>query len=258
MAAKAQPRPHLPPRFFVSPDQFSNGRVDLPLAVTQQLQQVLRRKAGDSIIVLDNSGWEYEVELLHLDRRAGEGEVKQKRPALPEPKLKLHLYPALLKGEKLEWLLQKGTELGIAGFCPVVCQRSLVKEVSPTKIERWQRIIQEAAEQSGRGRLPSLAAPLFFEHAWEEIIDGPALIPWEGETVLGLKAALEKVKKVKPNGSSLNLFIGPEGGFEAHEIAWAQRCGGIVVSLGQRLLRAETAALSVAAVLLFHWGELGG
>ncbi|MEK7280855.1 MAG: RsmE family RNA methyltransferase, partial [Chloroflexota bacterium] len=192
MAAKAQPRPHPLPRFFVSPDQFGNGRVDLPLEVTQQLQQVLRRKAGDSIIVLDNSGWEYEVELLHLSRRDGEGEIKQKRLALPEPKLKLYLYPALLKGEKLEWLLQKGTELGIGGFCPVICQRSLLKEVSPAKIERWQRIIQEAAEQSGRGRLPSLASPISFERAWEGI-EGPGIIPWEGEAVLGLKAALEKV-----------------------------------------------------------------
>lgn len=242
-------------RFFVSAECFHGERVTLPQRLAHQLGRVLRLGRGDSILVLDNRGWQYQVELMELSETAVQGRVVARSPAPPEPCIGISLYQALLKADKFEMVLQKGTEVGISHFVPVKCRRSEAGvDVGSSKMERWRRILTEAAEQSSRGRLPTLAAPLAFAQACQAAHD-LKLIPWEQERDRGLRAALESYGTQPPQ--SVAIFIGPEGGFAAEEVALAGSHGVLPVSLGRRVLRAETAGLVAASAVLYHWGELG-
>ncbi|MBA7593526.1 Ribosomal RNA small subunit methyltransferase E [subsurface metagenome] len=242
-------------RFFIPPQWIDHDRVVIKGKQVHQLRNVLRMAKGDRILVLDNSGWQYEVELRSVEREQVEGVVREKSLSLAEPRVKIVLYQALLKGEKFEFVLQKGTELGIASFVPMVSERCLVglEHVIARRLNRWQRIIAEAGEQSGRGKLPALGPVMPFEQACHSA-QGFSLLAWEGEKALGLRAALQgqEAKDIP----SVNLFIGPEGGFSPAEGEFARGCGVVPITLGRRVLRAETAGLVATAAILYHYGDL--
>jgi 16S rRNA (uracil1498-N3)-methyltransferase len=243
-------------RFFIPPQWIDQDRVVIKGKQVHQLRNVLRMAKGDRILVLDNSGWQYEVELRSVEREQVEGIVREKSLSLSEPGTQIILYQALLKGEKFEFILQKGTELGISSFVPMVCERcvtGLAEDVGDKKLSRWQRIIAEAAEQSRRGKLPLLEPVLPFEQACQSAA-GLSLLAWEGEHALGLRAAL-RGQKAKDT-SSVNLFIGPEGGFSPAEVEFAQAYGVQPITLGSRVLRAETAGLVAATAVLYECGDL--
>lgn len=237
-------------RFFVDPDCFVGDRVVLPESIAHQIRSVLRLRPGAAIVVLDNTGWEYEVLLHQVDRQQVVGEAMAKRPCPNEPTVQLTLYQALMKRDKFEWVLQKGTEIGVTHFVPLVTQRSLVQEVDlkEGKQLRWEKIITEAAEQSRRGCIPTLHAPQTLAEALAAQSAQPGLIAWEAAQGVTIRKALggdgERPLRI-------SLFIGPEGGFAAEEVAAAQAAGLQSVTLGKRILRAETAAL-VAAALVLH------
>ncbi|HEX7593061.1 MAG TPA: 16S rRNA (uracil(1498)-N(3))-methyltransferase [Anaerolineae bacterium] len=244
-------------RFFVSPQAIKDSRIALRGTLVHQIRDVLRMRPGDTIVLLDNSGWAHRAELVTIDRDAVRGRVVEKWKLETEPQTRITLYQGLLKGQKFEWVLQKGTEIGIVAFVPVLAARCVigtVNDVSDARIERWEKIIVEAAEQAGRAALPHLANTLLFAHACEQAgRGGLALIPWEGEHSRGLREALQGVPKSK----EISLFIGPEGGFAEEEIATAQSRGVIPVSLGPRILRAETAGLAAASAILYELGDWG-
>ena len=244
-------------RFFVPPHSIKESRVALRGTIVHQIRDVLRMRPGDEIVLLDNSGFAHRTELVTIDRDAVRGRVIEKWKLETEPQARITLYQGLLKGQKFEWVLQKGTEIGIVTFVPVLAARCVigtVNDVSAARIERWERIIVEAAEQAGRAALPHLANAMLFAHACERAgRAGLALIPWEGEHSRGLREALQDIAKSKEIG----LFIGPEGGFAEEEIATAQDRGVVPVSLGPRILRAETAGLAAAAAILYELGDLG-
>ena len=243
-------------RFFVPPQWIDQDRVVIKGKQVHQLRNVLRMAKGDRILVLDNSGWQYEVELRSVEREQVEGVVREKSLSPSEPGTQIILYQALLKGEKFEFILQKGTELGISSFVPIVCERcvtGLAEDVGDKKLNRWQRIIAEAAEQSRRGKLPLLEPALPFEQACQSVA-GLSLLAWEGEQALGLRAAL-RGQKAKDT-SSVNLFTGPEGGFSPAEVEFARSCGVQPITLGSRVLRAETAGLVAATAVLYECGDL--
>ena len=241
-------------RFFVPPQWIDADRVFIKDKQVHQLRDVLRMKPGDRIIVLDNTGWEYEVELKRVARGQVEGVVRGKSLATTEPGIKITLYQALIKGDRLEFILQKCTEMGVVGFVPMLCERCVQLEgVSERKLGRWRRIIAEAAEQSRRGKLPFLKPVLTFEQACQSMV-GPSLLAWEGEKSLGLRPALSELRAT--GLSSVNLFIGPEGGFSPSEVEFAQGCGITLITLGRRVLRTETASLVAATAILYEYGEL--
>lgn len=239
-------------RFFVSEDCIQGDKVSLEARVARQLRDVLRARQGTRIILLDNTGYEYEVEISWVGKDGGEGTVRDSRPASGEPRTQVHLYQSILKGDKFELVLQKGTEVGIIAFHPVFSLRSVVTDVRPNKQERWVRVLTEAAEQAGRGRLPLLSDPVLLADACEGL-EGLSLIPYEEEKTRGLREALREGNST----GRINLFIGPEGGFEEQEVEFARRQGITPVSLGPRLLRAETAGLVAATAILYELGELG-
>ena len=174
-----------------------------------------------------------------------------------EPTLAVTLYAAPLKGDHFAYSLQKATEIGAAAFVPILTARTVANEASATKLERWRRIAREAAEQSGRGMIPPVAAPRPFAEACRDAVAaGPALIPWEEERAGGLRAALASRAAAHGRPARLGLFIGPEGGFTASEVAAARDVGIIPVTLGRRILRAETAAAVATTLALVAAGDL--
>ena len=243
-------------RFFVSPDCIDGQDVTLPDNVARQLARVLRLKPGDRIIVLDDSGWEYVVTLTAVDSNAAQGVVTDKRVSSGDPLVRLVLYQGMLKSDRFEFVLQKGTELGVSTFVPVSCARSVAKSDSANRSVRWRKIITEAAEQSGRGRIPALEKPSEFFSACDAY-GGLAIVPWEEEVDTGLRSVLRRWKAADLGISSVSVFIGPEGGFTREEVEYARSKGVVAVSLGKRILRAETAGIAAAAAVLYELGELG-
>ena len=146
----------MPHRFFVSPDSIRNGFVYFKSDQAHQLRDVLRMPRGTEITVLDDTGTEYRVVVQNVTREGVDGAVLEKRAAAGEPHTRIILYQSLLKADKSEWVLQKGTEVGISAFVPVVSERS-VTDVGKNKFARWGHIVTEAAEQAGRGKIPTLA-----------------------------------------------------------------------------------------------------
>lgn len=241
-------------RFFVDlPLGVLVGQVvELPAPVAHQVGRVLRLRPGATIALLDGSGMAFPVHLIGSDGGRISGRVDAGEPSASEPRVAITLYAAPLKGEHFAFTLQKATEIGAAAFVPIVTARTVASEAGDAKLERWRRIVREAAEQSGRGIVPTVSAPIPFAAACAAAASDPALIPWEGEHTRPLGAA---VRNLGPIGS-LGLFIGPEGGFTEAEIATANAAGIASVTLGRRILRAETAAAVATALALAALGEM--
>ena len=243
-------------RFFVPADWIHGDRVIITGRQAHQLREVLRLDVGARIIVLDGRGLEYLVELLDITMERIIAEVVKCYRCPNEPRIQITLYQALLKGRKFELILQKCTEIGVVGFVPIVCERCIVGSPSRSRISRWERIITEAAEQSGRGIIPTLNSVARFEEACEEA-DGFSLLPWEGEENMGIRAALQAGSSAG-GATRLNVFVGAEGGFSTREVDLARSKGLVPVTLGKRILRAETAGMVAIAAILYEYGELGG
>jgi 16S rRNA (uracil1498-N3)-methyltransferase len=247
-------------RFFVSHESFSGETVQVTeRTLVHHLRDVLRLHPGDTAILLDNTGWEYETVLHEVEMKQVTGQILQRRLCPHEPRTKITLYQAVLKGERFEWALQKGTEIGVSAFVPVLSERCVVlnaTELSPRKLGRWEKIIQAAAEQSRRGRMPPLLPAMLFVVACEQVqrAGTVAFIPWE-EGGMPIRQALEEAGRDRPP-FNVALFIGPEGGFAPTEVQLARDYGILPVSLGPRILRAETAGVVAAAVVLYQYGDL--
>jgi 16S rRNA (uracil1498-N3)-methyltransferase len=244
-------------RFFVPPERLKNREVEFGPEQSHQLARVLRLQPGERVAVLDNAGWLYDVELTEVGGPVARAAVRSRHLASGEPRTKLTVYPALIKSDKLEFVLQKCTELGVAAFAPTVAARSVVgATTSELKQERWERIIAEAAEQSERGRLPQLFPVGLLAQAFEEA-RGLSFIAAERGDRRSLRQEL--AERADGRGSrpfTVNLFVGPEGGFAPEELDLAASYGIVPVGLGPRILRAETAAIVAATIILAETGDL--
>lgn len=227
--------------------------------LARQLATVLRLTAGDAIILFNGDGYEYLARLHKVAPKEVSAHIVDRRPTHTDPYLRLTLFQCTLKLDKFEWVLQKGTELGVSRFVPVVSRRSVVRPAAAlhAKQARWSAIIREATEQCGRTRLPELAAAVEWSAlrlppsihglvAWEEADDAPSL----GEAAAQLVSAGER--------RAVALLVGPEGGLTSDEIAELAERGWQIVTMGSRILRAETAALAGVTILMERGGELAG
>jgi 16S rRNA (uracil1498-N3)-methyltransferase len=244
-------------RFFVPPTSFQGDLVlidDQDLA--RQIGVVLRLAAGDQIVLLDGIGMQAIVTLTEVGKGRVRGEIDQQVAAGGEPRLSLTLFVGLMRAERFEWLLQKGTEIGVAAFVPVLCERSISDgAVGASKLARWQRIIREAAEQCRRGRVPLLESPISFDQACvRAAANGPALLLWEGQGVPAIGAALRGLPAGVPQ--TLSLLSGPEGGLTDAEYRQARTHAVLPVTLGPRTLRAETAPFAAATIALYEFGDI--
>jgi 16S rRNA (uracil1498-N3)-methyltransferase len=237
-------------RFFIPADWITRNTVVITGKLVHRLRNVLRLRAGAHIIVLDDTGWEYEVELKTVGSAEIEGAILNSNLAAGEPRTRITLYQALLKGSNFELVLQKCTEIGVSEFVPMLCERCVAGEPDSKRLDRWKSVIVEAAEQSKRGNLPVLQNLTLFNDACSQT-DGLSLIPWEGEASQGIGDIL----KTNRNVVKVRIFVGPEGGFSPGEIELARSRSIIPVSLGPRILRAETAGLVAAAITLYEFGD---
>lgn len=244
-------------RFFVPVERLRSREVEFSPEQSHQLARVLRLRTGERVAVLDNAGWLYDVELTEVGGPLARAAIRSRRLASGEPRTKLTLYPALVKSDKLEFVLQKCTELGVAAFGPTIAARSVVgSTTSELKQDRWERIIVEAAEQAERGRLPQLYPVALLSQAFEEA-RGPSFIAAERGDRRSLRRALAgNPEDQGGHPFTVNLFVGPEGGFTPDELELAASYGIVSVSLGPRILRAETAAVVAATIILAETGDL--
>lgn len=240
-------------RFFVSSEKFIETSVVLTGDQAHQILRVLRLQVGDTFVVLDNAGWEFVVQITAVSNKQLIADILHKQPAQGEPDVAITLHMGMMKRDKFEWVLQKCTEIGVTRFVPVITRRSLVQDakMKDNKFERWQKIIIEAAEQSGRGKIPQLSPPMKLADAFAQLDADVALIPWEEAENVDVRAVLAGKRP-----SSIAIFIGPEGGFSAEEIELAQQHSIQPNTLGKRILRAETAAIVASSVILYECGQM--
>ena len=226
-------------RFFVHPAAIEGERFAIPAEIERQVRRVLRLRDGDRIVLLTGDG---EERICRLE--AGGCVVEERRAAGGEPRHRLTVAQALLKGDGLETVVRQGTEIGVAAFVPIFTERCVARDLAPRRLERLRAIAREAAEQSERGLVPAVADPVRFE----EVL-GPDV------TVLAERGARPGLVALDPVPAT--IVIGPEGGFTPDELARATAAGARLVSLGSRILRSESVAAAAAAVILSRTGDFG-
>lgn len=218
---------------------MAGQRFPLPPSIAHQVQRVLRLRDGDEIVLLDGDGEEARCRL-----EEGDCVVEARRPAGGEPRHRLTVWQALLRGDHLEPVIRHGTEVGIARFGLVVTERCVARDLSAQRLERLRAIAREAAEQAERGVVPVVGPPVAVEAALADAEEGSALL-YERH------GGLRLTELPLPPG----LFIGPEGGFTSAEVVVAERAGLTIAGLGPRILRSETVAVAAAAVILSRTGD---
>jgi 16S rRNA (uracil1498-N3)-methyltransferase len=244
-------------RFFVDPSRIVEGEASIVGDAAHQITNVLRLTTGDRIVLLDGSGCEHEAELTALSRDCVRAWVVKTTECDTEPSLKLTLAVCLPKGDKLDLIVQKCTELGISRMIAVNSERTVAR-IDPAKVEerlaRWRRIAAEAAEQAGRAKAPEICGVLSYEDLAAEMRTyGLVMLAWEDEQRTSLREVLAKHQV----GDSVMLIVGPEGGLTDREVQLARDAGARCVSLGRRTLRCETAAIAACAAIMYEIeGEL--
>lgn len=244
-------------RFFVEPAMLRGESTVIDGELCRHISMVLRLKAGEKIRLADGQGREAVATIGSIDREGvhltiGEVVFVQTGSIYPS----ITIFQGLPKGEKLELILQKCTELGVDGIVPFVASRSIVRldgEKLEKRVARWEKIAREAARQSGRGDLPRVDFAPDMAAALAMGSHELRLLLWEGESEQGLKGVVER----SPRPGSIAVIIGPEGGLTPEEAAMAVAAGYQPVTLGKRILRTETAGLAVAAILQYVWGDVG-
>src|SRR5215204_84263 len=239
-------------RFHALPSAFNLTQQTVTLAAEEarHLRDVLRLKPGDEVYVFDGLGHEFRCEVSNVRRDSTELRIESEvDPAKPESQLQLNLCVALLKGEKFYLVVQKATELGVTKITPLLTRYADIhlRDASDAtkRVARWQRIALEAAKQSGRAFVPAISVPVSFENALEIEGVGVMFSEREGERLESLPAA-----------GSITALVGSEGGWADEEIETARARDFHVVTLGGRILRAETAAIAVTVLMQHRFGDL--
>lgn len=239
------------PKFFVRQDQIEGGIITLRGDDAFHISRSLRMAKGEHITVCDMQANEYDCVLRDFLPDVVVAEILSTRKADTESPVRITLYQALPKGDKLDTIIQKSVECGVHEIVLFESERCVVrskKEAEDRKNERRNRIALEAAKQSGRGYIPLVKGTLSFDTAVKEATRADlCLFCYEGETEATLKLALKKVDAV----GSVSIIIGSEGGFSVNEAALARERGATSVSLGKRILRTETAAPFVLSCLSY-------
>jgi len=243
-------------RFYVPHPHIENGMLRVEGNEVRHIRRVLRLKAGDEIIVFNGSAKEYEGTIVEEGPSSVVIRIQNISPSEKESHLEITLAQSLLKGEKMDYLIQKATELGVKEVIPFFSSRSiplLEKSKGLKRLHRWERIAIEASKQCGRGVVPKIE-PLkdYSEMLQASSPDFLRLILWEEEGTR-LKEVLEGSKEK----TRIFSIVGPEGGLSQEEVDRAKKIGFIPVTLGKRILRSETASLCLLSILQYEWGDIG-
>jgi len=243
------------PRFFIEPNQINNDTVIIVGEDAKHISTVLRMRKDEKIVVCDGQSIDYDCIIRSINKDSVEVQITDQEMNHAEPNIKVKLYQALPKLDKMEFIIQKCVELGIDEIIPIITKNTIVKIDEPKKgekkLERWNKISLAAAKQSKRGKVPKVLELRTYSEALKEVnlLDG-AIIPYEREKITTLKSFVKAF-----TGKSIGIFIGPEGGFDPEEVAMAQKMGVQAVTLGNRILRTETAGLSTVSNIIYELGD---
>jgi len=247
-------------RFFLPINSITSEKVNFPAPIAHQIRHVLRLKKGMEVEVLDNQGTALRVRLEEVGESSVVGRIIGRNSPQSEPAVSLTLCVSLTQREKFEWILQKNVEVGTSCILPFISRYSLVREktLEAKRRQRWEDILREAAEQSGRVRIPTLGemcslAKMITNCTAEHDV---CLAAWEGEHTTSLQRALRTQQNEGKNLRSVAIFIGPEGGFAQQEVELFEQAGVKLVSLGKRILRMETAAIVAPVLILYELGQM--
>lgn len=246
-------------QFFVDPAQINDTSVIIGGADYNHIKNVLRMKPGEEVNVYNGvDGKEYRCQIDSF----GEEEVfltvrfiKEENHELPS---RIYLFQGLPKGDKMESIIQKNVELGVYEIVPVEMKRCVVKldgKKAKSKTERWQEIARAAAKQSKRGIIPNVTLPMSYKNAVDYAVENcdVCLLPYE--MAEDMSATREVIESITP-GQSIAIFIGSEGGFEADEVELALSKGFKSITLGKRILRTETAGMTVSSILMYRLEDM--
>jgi 16S rRNA (uracil1498-N3)-methyltransferase len=231
-------------RLFVPEPPAADGTVRIPPAEIRHLR-TLRLRAGDRFRVFDDAGREHEVVLERVTSRAATARVVATSGLSHESPLDLVLVAALVKHDKMDWIVEKTTELGVVRIAPVLTRFTVARG---DHVDRWRRVALAAAKQCGRTRIPIVDTPRPLDAAILDDWPGLRLLAWEDEAAV-------RLVDLPREAAAVTMLIGPEGGFEDGEVAAARAAGFATVSLGRRVLRAETAAVVATALCQHRWGD---
>ncbi len=245
------------PNFFVKNEQIKNNNIYITDSDVNHISNVLRLKVDANINIIDENQNQYLCKIINIDKKVVECEIVEKLDINNEPSVNITLFQCLAKFEKMEYIIQKATELGIKEFVPVISNRVIVKlddKAKAKKMDRWHVIAKGAAEQSKRNCIPEIKNIIFYKDICNlvpkyDII----LVAYEQE-----KESLKKIlAKVKSNVQNIGIIIGPEGGFEQSEIDLLKKYNNTyIISLGKTILRTETASISLISNILYEFNEM--
>ena len=239
------------PRIYVPDLDISRDTVRIDGQAAKHLLQVLRTKPGQQIILFDGSGTESLATVTAVERQTICANINSSHTQNRESNIRITLVQGISRGERMDWTLQKATELGVARIMPVFSQRSMVKLDGKrllSRMQHWQGIIQHACEQCGRNILPELVTPVTFAESLQDQNNKSTNLYLEPEGGRRLKA-------LSP-ADNIRLFVGPEGGFSPDEKTAMQTHNVLPLNLGPRILRTETAALAAITAMGVLWGDL--
>ena len=230
--------------FFVSPEQVREEKIYVEGSDVNHMKNVLRMKTGEELTIGDGDGWLYLCVVESYEEDMAVLKILEKKKDESELPSKIYLFQGLPKQDKMELIVQKAVELGVYQVIPVDAKKA------KKKVERWQQIAVSAAKQAGRGIIPAVGEVCTYAQAlkYAEELD-VVLIPYE--LAEGMEETKQIIAEIRP-GQSVGIFIGPEGGFEKEEVEQAVKAGAEPLTLGKRILRTETAGLTMLSVLMFH------
>ena len=238
-------------RFFCPEARENMASLTLTGDDARHVHTVLRLSPGELITVCDGLGKDFICAISAGDAKTVHADVRAIEANQAEPRAEIILYQGLPKADKMEWIIQKGTELGMTRLVPVITEFAVAKltDKMGNKLARWQKIAEAAAKQSGRGRIPAIDEPIPFACALQQMQTLPcAIMAYEKAEQQSLKRILRGFE-----GSAIGICIGPEGGFSAEEAQKAAIAGIHAISLGKRILRTETAGPAILAMIQYEW-----
>ena len=240
--------------FYVKNEQINGDKAVILGGDVKHIRDVLRYNVSDALDICDDDGIRYTTKIASFDKETVFLDVLEKSDFTTEPSINVTLFQGMPKADKLELIIQKTTELGVSTVVPVVTERTVVKfdeKDINKKVERWNKIAQEAGKQSGRQKIPVVEKPIKLKNLIENISKYDILLlPYECEKEMTLKAVLRNLKEKCKN---VAIFIGPEGGFSEEEVGLLSKLENVkTVTLGPRILRTETAGIATVAMVLYE------
>lgn len=250
-------------RFFTEPDNIDLNNSTLTIIDDAvHISKVLRMECGDKIIVFDGTGYEYEAELINIEKEKSTANILERSLSELEPEIKVTLFQGIPKSDKLEIIVQKAVELGVHDIVPVKTTRSVAKiaddKKGQQKIERLNKISKEAAKQCGRGLVPKVSMPVTFNVMAENLKNFDLSIMFYEELGHDGRKNLKDILRANKDAVSIAVLIGPEGGFSPSEAENIQNIDGktFCAGLGKRILRTETAGSTALSVIMYEKDEI--